>query len=252
MWSPRRAQPADQRPEEVPPEPAAAGQRGLEGRLRRVGKQTPLLEGAHGDPRPERELIRAWGRPGCSSWGLLGEGAGAGSSQRLHWGQTSQGQMHWGSIHSHALLFEGWRRSGGTRAGLGLQPVGSRARTPEAKWPPGQGHGPALQQTGCLPKSPLNTAGLAHQKAGTRLHPSWAGTGPSPRKPAGSSRPASPTRGQTPEEGKPWSAARRPSPPAQARHSPRPAGPGPQQMNGGTWLGHRASPTDGHCPGAGG
>ena len=51
------------------------------------------------------------------------------------------------------------------RAGLGLQPVGSRAGTPEAKWPPGQGHGPALQQTGCLPKSPLNTAGLAHQKA---------------------------------------------------------------------------------------
>lgn len=87
-----------------------------------------------------------------------------------------------GSIHSHGLLLEAdvslrWLAP---RAGLGLQPVGSRAGTPEAKWPPGQGHGPALQQTGCLPKSPLNTAGLAHQKAGTRLHPSWASTGPSP------------------------------------------------------------------------
>lgn len=184
MWSPR---PGPSLRTSVrrrcPQSPWLCGAEGLEGKSSvGLGKQAPLLEGAHGDPRPgqraHKGLEQTWLLVLGGCWGR-GRGLAAAVTSL---GTGKPGADALGSIHSHGLLVEAdvslrWLAP---RAGLGLQPVGSRAGTPEAKWPPGQGHGPALQQTGCLPKSPLNTAGLAHQKAGTRLHPSWAGTGPSP------------------------------------------------------------------------
>lgn len=74
---------------------------------------------------------------------------------------------------------------------------------PRAKQLTGQGHNPIHHQTGCLKDSDSVAASecaLPHGSNHQQTHSS-----PSTRKPTQASRPASPTRGQTPEARKPCS-----------------------------------------------
>ncbi|XP_032322236.1 translation initiation factor IF-2-like [Camelus ferus] len=136
----------------------------------------------------------------------------------------------------------GWRSSCGHPApGPCGRHAGSSAWTPGPTQPPaggpsGQtadraGPSPTRQRTGCL-KAEVPAAasrqGPAH--AGPRpsppAHPrQLAGAGPSPGKPAGVSRPASPTQRQ-------MRSKENSNPAAQARASPRPAGPWPSPPAG--------------------
>lgn len=153
MESQAGPQPVDQRPEEggAPRAPWLCGAEGLEGKSSVGWKQTPLLEVPTEIPDPSSRTHKGLGQTWLLVLGVAGRGgAGAGSSCDFTGDRQARADALGVFTLTHSLLeADVSLRWLAPRAGLGLQPVGSRARTPEAKWPPGQGHGPALQQTGC-------------------------------------------------------------------------------------------------------